>query len=80
VDLNGDGAVDAVGSKTDGSPLLWLSSSDSASWSGGDCNSIDAILRQASQSSWTSVVAADVSGDGRPDVLALLAGGTSLSL
>jgi hypothetical protein len=70
VDLNGDGAVDVVGSKADGSPLLWLSSNDGVSWSGGDCNSIEAILPRASQSSWTAVVAADVSGDGRPDVLA----------
>jgi hypothetical protein len=80
VDLNGDGAVDAVGSKVDGSPLLWLSSNDTASWSGGDCNSIEAILRQASSSLWTSVVTADVSGDGRPDVLASRAGDSSLSV
>jgi hypothetical protein len=80
VDLNGDGAVDAVGSKADGSPLLWLSSNDGALWSGGDCNSIEAILPRASQMSWTAVVAADVSGDGRPDVLASSANGSTVNL
>ncbi len=80
VDLNGDGAVDAVGSKGDGSPLLWLSSNDAASWSGGDCNSIEAILPRASGSSWTSVVVADFSGDGVSDVLASSPGGSTLSL
>jgi hypothetical protein len=80
VDLNGDGAVDAVGSKADGSPLLWLSFNDGASWSGGDCNSIEAILRRASTSSWTAVVAADISGDGRSDVLASSTNGSTVSV